>query len=128
MSVVNDPDHVRSFKNNARQRWTFLNEETNARQANKYYKKNMSLLREMHSKGIDINILQPLLYDESDYVRLDAACVLLFFCPEEARAALEEISDYKGIMKGMLGITAEAMLAEWQCGNVTFEGMIELKQ
>lgn len=128
MSVVNDPDHVQSFKNNAQQRWTFLNEETNARQANKYYKKKYVPAAGNAQQGIDMKILQPLLYDESDYVRLDAACVLLFFCPEEARAVLEEISDYKGIMKGMLGITAEAMLAEWQCGNVTFEGMIGLKQ
>jgi len=79
----------------------------------------------MLSNQVDLRLLEPLLADENDYVRLDVACVLLFVCPEKSEKVLKEISQYVGLKKGMLAITAENMLIEWYKGNVTLESMLQ---
>lgn len=106
-------------------RWTYLNEQCNARKANQFYKKNARLVKDMLSNQVDLRLLEPLLADENDYVRLDVACVLLFVCPEKSEKVLKEISQYVGLKKGMLAITAENMLIEWYKGNVTLESMLQ---
>lgn len=117
--------YIDNFRSQSIMRWTYLNEQCNAKKANQFYKKNIRLIKNMLSDQVDLKQLEPLLADENDYARLDAACVLLFVCPEKSEKVLKEISQYVGIKKGMLAITAENMLIEWYKGNVTLENMLQ---
>ncbi len=66
-------------------RWTYLNEQSNSRKANTFYKKSIQVIKEMLDNKIDLMTLQPLLSDENDYARLDTACILLLFILFNAR-------------------------------------------
>jgi hypothetical protein len=58
--------------------------------------------------------LKALLGHANGYVRLHAACCLVPMAPLEAKAALSQISEERGL----LGLTAELMLEEWEAGRL----------
>lgn len=120
-------NYIETFRTLSIKRWTYLNEQQNARKANQFYKKSVLLVKDMLSNQVDLMQLEPLLADENDYVRLESACVLLFVCPEKSEKVLKEIAQYIGLKKGMLAITAETMLYEWYKGNITLESSLRLK-
>lgn len=69
-------------------------------------------------KNGEMEKLKPLMYNEHDAVKFEAATELLPFYTEEAEAVLESLAPKKG---ASLYHAAEMTLKEWRKGNIKFE-------
>ena len=87
------------------------------RTSNRCGAKMQKIAIELYKNG-EIEKLKPLMYNEHDAVRFEAASELLPFYTEEAEAVLEALSLKRG---ALLYANAKTTLREWRKGNMKYE-------
>lgn len=81
--------------------------------------KNADIIRNLRQEiredsEMNLQVLEPLLDHENDYVRLKAAYDLLPFCTSKVEQVLEELSK----KKKLIGFEAEMLLEVWRKGEL----------